>query len=320
MPPAVATRFQVVPFALEAEQKLIWLAVPDPADLNRQDELQFALGCPVALALAPEILLKRALAKYYGVAHERRFIKLHTDGDRKRKRRPISAANAILDAPQMLKLLAGAPGQSEVLDLSLDCLASFAEDVTLLTLDECGLAGWGRRRDGATVAGTDSVRIELAETPAIRILLAAKSPLMLDAAVNADLHALLCSRLGLDRRGRLAVLTLCVGDRTMGCFVLGRFRREVSFDPAKSTVSPAPISVPAKATAAPGTRSRRTITASPSMSVNSTGSTASAPRGSMPPVAITVALPEATSSRGATPVGIVSGLRRRRSGVASLAP
>ena len=66
VPSAVATRFQVVPFSLDEERKVLWLAVSDPADLNRQDELQFALERPVELALAPEILLKPALAKHYG--------------------------------------------------------------------------------------------------------------------------------------------------------------------------------------------------------------------------------------------------------------
>ena len=75
--------------------------------------------------------------------------------------------------------------------------------------------------------------------------------------------------------------------------------------PANSTVSPLPMSVPANDTAAPGVRARRTTTVAPasSRSVSSTASTASAPRGSMPPVAIGVAVPRTTSSAGATPVG-----------------
>lgn len=232
VPLAVATRFQVVPFSIDEERNLIWLAVTDPADLTRQDELRFALGRPVELALAPEILLKRALSKYYGVAHERRFIKLHTEGGRKRKRRPVSAANAILDAPQMLRLLAEAKDQSEVLDRSLDCLATFAEDVSLLTLDAEGLAGWGRRAPAERVATISQVRVRFAEAPDLQQLIAGKSPVMLDAGVQAGMHGLLCERLGLDRRGRVAVLTLGAGDRAMGCYVLGSFRTDQHFDPA----------------------------------------------------------------------------------------
>ena len=96
--------------------------------------------------------------------------------------------------------------------------------------------------------------------------------------------------------------------------------REVSRVPRNSTVSPPPMSVPANDTAAPGTRARRTTTSPPSTSVNSTGTTQSAPRGSIPPVAIEVAVPEETSTRGATPVGIDSALSARRTGSSSVAP
>ncbi len=60
------------------------------------------------------------------------------------------------------------------------------------------------------------------------------------------------------------------------------------------------MSVPAKESAAPGATGRRTSTTRPpsSRSVSSTGTTASAPRGSMPPVAIALAVPAATSTRG----------------------
>jgi len=98
--------------------------------------------------------------------------------------------------------------------------------------------------------------------------------------------------------------------------------REVRRAPAKSTVSPRPMSVPAKETAPPGVVARRTTTTRPpsSRSVCSTGITASAPRGSMPPVAIDVAVPGATSTFGRVPVAIDSAFTARRTGSLSLAP
>ncbi len=83
------------------------------------------------------------------------------------------------------------------------------------------------------------------------------------------------------------------------------------------------MSVPAKLTAAPGTRGARTSTyaGSPgSTSVTSIGATASAPRGSMPPVAMVVAVPLATSIDGAMPVASTSSFRRSRTGSSSEAP
>jgi hypothetical protein len=232
VPSSVALRFECVPFALDQERGLVWLAVAQPADLTRQDEMHFALGKPVEVALAPELLLKRALAKYYGLAHERRFIKLHTEGGRKRKKRAASAAHAILDAPQMLSLISKAATQGEVLDRGLDCMASFSEQAVLLTVDEAGLAGWASRGELALEGCASETRIAFDEAPQLRRLLAAKAPMMCSEQSDPALHSLLTGRLGLDAKGTLAILTLSVDDRTMGCFVLGCFRRDRNFDPA----------------------------------------------------------------------------------------
>ena len=99
--------------------------------------------------------------------------------------------------------------------------------------------------------------------------------------------------------------------------------RELSTAPARSTVSPRAMSPPAAASAAPGVAGRRSSshrTPSPSAaptSVCSTMTTASAPRGSIPPVAITVAVPGATVSAGTMPGVTSSGLIRSRHGWAS---
>ena len=105
--------------------------------------------------------------------------------------------------------------------------------------------------------------------------------------------------------------------------------REVSTWPARSTVSPRARSLPAKAMNWPETAGRRTAIAgmplslspSPStVSVCSTMTTASAPRGAMPPVAIRVAVPGSTVRLGATPGVRISGFSARILGDRSLAP
>ena len=68
---------------------------------------------------------------------------------------------------------------------------------------------------------------------------------------------------------------------------------------------------------------RRSIAGAVSCSINSVCSiitTASAPRGMTPPVAIAVAVPGFTSSAGATPQAITSALSAKRFGAPSLAP
>ncbi len=106
--------------------------------------------------------------------------------------------------------------------------------------------------------------------------------------------------------------------------------REVSTWPARSTVSPRARSLPAKAMNWPETAGRRTAIAgtppsppspTPStVSVCSTMTTASAPRGAMPPVAIRVAVPGLTVRRGAVPGVRISGFSTRIAGDRSLAP
>ena len=90
----------------------------------------------------------------------------------------------------------------------------------------------------------------------------------------------------------------------------------------RSSVSPRAMSEPAKPMNWPGVAARRTSIAVPSgvatASVCSIITTASAPRGIGPPVAIGVAVPPATARRGATPQAITSGLRASVAG--ALAP
>ena len=100
--------------------------------------------------------------------------------------------------------------------------------------------------------------------------------------------------------------------------------REPSTEPRRNSVSPRAMSEPANEMNWPGAAARRTSIAGPVFasisSVCSIITTASAPRGTMPPVAIVVAVPGATASFGATPHASTSSLSMRRRGFASLAP
>ena len=89
--------------------------------------------------------------------------------------------------------------------------------------------------------------------------------------------------------------------------------REVSSLPRRSTVSPRARSLPAKAISCPGTAGRTTRMApvASSKSVCSTISTASAPRGIMPPVAITVAVPGSDRQAGLHPGSQHLGIERQ---------
>ena len=96
--------------------------------------------------------------------------------------------------------------------------------------------------------------------------------------------------------------------------------REPMMVPARSTASPRAMSEPACETNCPGDAARRTsIAREPQGCVCSTMTMASAPRGSGPPVAIAVAVPDSTGRCGATPQAITSSLSFSRIGAASLA-
>ncbi len=96
--------------------------------------------------------------------------------------------------------------------------------------------------------------------------------------------------------------------------------REVSRVRRCSTVSPAAMSVPAKLMALPGATARCTSMPPSRGMVCSTITTASAPRGITPPVAMGVAMPARTSIRGTTLVWITSSVSRRKTGSVSSAP
>ena len=100
--------------------------------------------------------------------------------------------------------------------------------------------------------------------------------------------------------------------------------REVRTCPARSTVSPRARSLPAKAMNWPADAGRRISIRvwplSSTASVCSTMTTASAPRGTIPPVAIRAAVPGPTGSSGTLPGVRISGIRVNRHGMRSLAP
>ena len=96
--------------------------------------------------------------------------------------------------------------------------------------------------------------------------------------------------------------------------------REPITVPARNSASPRAMSEPAQDTNCPGEAARRiSIARGPAGWVCSTMTTASAPRGTGPPVAIEVAVPDSTGRIGAVPQAMTSSFSMTRTGVASLA-
>ena len=70
----MAERYRVIPLAKVGRELNVGMA--DPQNLERIDELSFALGCPLHPYVITEVTLNYALERYYGIRREVRHLKL----------------------------------------------------------------------------------------------------------------------------------------------------------------------------------------------------------------------------------------------------
>jgi Type II secretion system (T2SS), protein E, N-terminal domain len=70
----MAERYRVIPLRKEGRDLHVGLA--DPQNLERVDELSFAMGCPLRPYVITEVTLNYALERYYGIRREVRYLKL----------------------------------------------------------------------------------------------------------------------------------------------------------------------------------------------------------------------------------------------------
>ena len=76
VPADVARKYAAVPFAHDEATDRVSVALADPNNLQKIDEIQFALGRRIELHIAPEVMLAFALEKYYGIERPRRYVRL----------------------------------------------------------------------------------------------------------------------------------------------------------------------------------------------------------------------------------------------------
>lgn len=74
VPKSIAERFEVVPVSID--ERDIGVAMADPANLEAIDAVAFATGLRVRPAVAPEVLIQYALARFYGVRTRMRLRRL----------------------------------------------------------------------------------------------------------------------------------------------------------------------------------------------------------------------------------------------------
>jgi hypothetical protein len=74
VPREVAAKYRAVPLRVDGRELHVGLA--DPHDLDRVDELSFALGCRVRPHVMTEVTLNYALERYYNIKREARFLRV----------------------------------------------------------------------------------------------------------------------------------------------------------------------------------------------------------------------------------------------------
>lgn len=88
VPEALAAKYRVVP--IRADGKKLALAMADPTDFKAIDEVAFASGSIILPHIIPDVRLTSALAKYYQVRGDYRYLKIEGELAGKRKNAPAA--------------------------------------------------------------------------------------------------------------------------------------------------------------------------------------------------------------------------------------
>jgi hypothetical protein len=162
VPAKLAQAYRVVPFGLEGREILV--AVADPQNLERMDELGFALNLRVRPHLVTEVTLNYALERYYNVRREARFVRmgdveavgtlpLAADPDpsvRLVPGAPVAAAPGAASATaRFLERLADVRTRLEVYPLAVQGLCTMFPVVVLMQFEGAFARGISAARQGA---------------------------------------------------------------------------------------------------------------------------------------------------------------------------
>ncbi len=235
IPQAMAIKYGIVPFRYHEARNRVSVAMADPTNLQLGDEIQFALGRGTEFFACPEIVLGRALEKYYGVPRKLRYIRVAL-GDSPRPRAVETGsepkAKAEPDATKrdgILGLLIQAPTKERAIECVLDWLATFGDQAAFLAACGPTLAAWSVRGPGTS--NTEGLRetCRLQDSPTACSAFLSQGPSGTTLSTSDPLRAGL-EGLGVDCAGRVMVAPLFVHDQPFGLFVVSRLRTGVTVD------------------------------------------------------------------------------------------
>lgn len=228
VPPDVATKYSVVPFRHDETGDRLALAVADPGNLQKIDELQFALGKRIDFHVSPEIMLSFALEKYYGVERRRRYIRIGGVADAElqlvQARRGQSTAVSATGSPaeRTLARIVGASTKPDLIAAVVDGLAEASEQLVFLAASGTDLIGWEAR--GLPV-GTDALRsvsLPLGDSPLAQDLFQTFQDRLVSDLGEDPLRHVLESSLFLDCSRPVYLLPLIANRRAFGLFAFGQ--------------------------------------------------------------------------------------------------
>ena len=233
VPQALAVKYGIVPFRYHEGRNRVTVAMADPRNLQESDEIQFALGRSAEFYACPEIVLQRALEKYYGIARERRFIRIDFGESPRERRQQQQEAAPAESGPRregVLGLLIGATTKERAIECVLDWLATFGDHAAFLVACGPSLATWGARGVATPPAGGLRETCRIGESPAACAALVAGTPAIMSLAAEDGMRQGLERDLRMEASGRVLLAPLHVHDQVFGMFVVSRLRSGVTMD------------------------------------------------------------------------------------------
>lgn len=243
VPPGLAVRYSVIPFAHDPETDRVSLAMADPTNLQKVDEIQFALGRRIDFFICPEVMLAFALEKYYGVERKRRYIRLGGVSEAELHIAPVDDGGAPRATPQatprrgpagsgadVLAKIVGAHDKRELVSAVLHAFSACSGQVVFFIVRGRELVAWEAKGLPLADDALRAVTLNADDSPVVAELLSGRSHRMLDRIEDDALRRTLDEGLFIDTSQPAFVLPLIVNHQVFGAFLFGQVERE-SFDP-----------------------------------------------------------------------------------------
>jgi hypothetical protein len=232
IPPEVATKYSIVPFRHDAVKDRLAIAIADPTNLQKVDEIQFVLGKRIDLFICPEIMLAFALEKYYGVERTRRYVRLAGVADAEmqitqglRVAPAASRSSAVgrkMSTDVMLQRVVDARSKADLVESVCDILASLAGQVVFFAVRGEELMGWSARAVPVTPEALRALSLPIRSSPLTGEVLQSCTQRIVPAPGDAALRGVLENALFVDCSRQVFLVPLIVNHKAFGLFVLAQ--------------------------------------------------------------------------------------------------